>query len=91
VNGHGETPRGGDVLVDAKLNAGATKTMTVVANTAQAATSGFAGGAPKAAPSNTTGSHPVGERIPVKVRDGRAFVQLRDVGPSEVLVLVNRP
>jgi hypothetical protein len=51
----------------------------VVANPAQAAAAAFAG------------THPVGERLPVKQREGAAFVEIRDVPPSEVVVLVSRP
>ena len=55
--------------------------MTAVANTAEAA-AGTAAGI----------SHPVGSRLPVKRRaDGTAFVEIRDLPPSEVLVLVNHP
>ncbi len=91
VNGNGIVARSADVLVDAALNAptaagqpwgpGGQPFLEVVANTAQAA----AGAA-------YAGTHPVGERRPVRFRDdGTAFVEIRDVGPSEVLVLLNRP
>jgi glycosidase len=79
VNGHGTARRGGDVLIDARLNRQPGAELVVLANTAQAATPGFAG------------SHPVGQRLPVKFRNGTAFVEIRDVGPSEVLLLVNHP
>jgi len=89
VNGHGLSPRGGDVVVDAGLNdasapgapwKGAAPYFTVIANTAQA----FAG-------AGYGGSLPVGARVPVSRRgDGTAYVAVRDVGPSEVLVLDNR-
>ena len=79
VNGHGTARRGGDVLIDARLNGKPGAELVVVANTEQAATPGF------------TGSHPVGQKLPVKFRDGIAFVEIRDVGPSEVLLLVNHP
>lgn len=80
VNGHGTQSRGGDVLVDASLSAPGT-TLTVIANTAQSA--GAAGGAL---------SHPVASRLPVKRLDnGTAFVEIRNLPPSEVLVLVNYP
>ncbi len=80
VNSHGGEPRGGDVVVDANLNPEGGE-MTVVANTAEAA-AGTAAGM----------SHPVGSRLPVKRRaDGTAFVEIRDLPPSEVLVLVNHP
>jgi glycosidase len=76
VNGHGTAARGGDVLVDADLNpqGGA---MTVVLNSAEA------GGA-------VAGRHPVGSTLTVqRTPDGTAFVAIRDLPPSEVLVLVN--
>jgi hypothetical protein len=38
-----------------------------------------------------SGPHPVGQRLPVKIRDGVAFVEIRDLGPSEVLLAVNHP
>jgi hypothetical protein len=78
VNGHGRERRGGDVLVDARLNSDAGATFEVVVNTEQAGTPGFAG------------SHPVGQKLPVKIRNGSAFVEIRNLGPSEVIVLVNR-
>ncbi|MGZ8395499.1 MAG: hypothetical protein ACXW3X_02380 [Rhodoplanes sp.] len=80
VNSHGREPRGGDVVVDASLNPEGGE-MTAVANTAEAA-AGTAAGM----------SHPVGSRLPVKRRaDRTAFVEIRDLPPSEVLVLVNHP
>jgi hypothetical protein len=47
--------------------------------TTQAATPGF------------TGPHPVGQKLPVKFRNGTAFVEIRNLGPSEVLLVANRP
>jgi Alpha amylase, catalytic domain len=86
VNGNGAAARGGDVLVDAALNtrgaaSASAPVFQVIANTAQAAVGpGYAG------------PHPVGEKLSVGVRDGNAFfVPIRNVPPSEVLVLVNRP
>ena len=79
VNGHGTARRGGDVLIDARLNRQPGAELVVLANTEQAASSDF------------TGSHPVGEKVPVQLRAGSAFVVIRDLGPSEVLLLVNRP
>jgi hypothetical protein len=80
VNAHGTQTRGGNVLVDAGLNPEGGE-MTVIANTAQAA-----------APSASDAAHPVGSRLPVKrLPDGTAFVEIRDLPPSEVLVLVNHP
>lgn len=78
VNGHGSERRGGDVVVDLNLNAGAM--LEVVANTEQAGST------------NYQGKHPVGTQLPVMRRDGGpAYVEIRDVGPSEVIVLVNHP
>jgi hypothetical protein len=37
-----------------------------------------------------TGTHPVGSRVAVSTRNGAAFLAIRDVPPSEVLVLINR-
>lgn len=77
------------VVHDPSLNAssapgnpwsGASPFFEVVANSAEvAAGAGYAG------------THPVGSQLPVQIRDGIAFVSLRDVGPSEVIVLNNRP
>jgi glycosidase len=89
VNGHGTQSRGADVLVDANLNAASAAGkpwgnsapfLTVVANSAQTAV-----GAAYA------GTHPVGEKLAVQSRDGSLFVSLRNVQPSEVVVLSNRP
>jgi glycosidase len=88
VNGHGAESRGADVLVDATLNAtstpgnpfaGAPPFFTVIANSAQAA----------AGPAYS-GTHPVGQKLPVQIRDGSSFVSIRGVMPSEVVVLTNR-
>lgn len=91
VNGNGTAARGGDVAVDASLNApdapghpwdvfGGQPTLVVLANSAQAA----AGAA-------YAGPHPVGQQLPVKHRNGVSFIEIRDLPPAEVLVLVNRP
>jgi len=93
VNGHGSQARGADVIVDAKLNAQGVAgnpwgpegpALEVVANSMQAAHMAAHPGSPY------TGPHPIGQRVVVQRRDGAAFVSIRDVGPSEVLVLVNR-
>ena len=77
VNGHGTEARGGEVLVDAALNPPGSA-MRVALNSAEA------GGAAGAA-------FPVGTPVPVRRRsDGAAFVPLRDLPPSEMLVLLNR-
>lgn len=78
VNAHGTQLRGSDVLVDAGLNPPGSE-LTVIANTAETA-SGSAGGV----------ALPIGSRVPVKqLGDGTAFVEIRNLPPSEVLVLVN--
>jgi glycosidase len=79
-NANGNAERGADVLVDASLNPpGAT--MTVVLNSTQAGGAGA-----------FNGSHPVGSRLPiVRTADGAAYVEVREVPPSGVLVLANRP
>jgi len=89
VNGHGTDRRGGDVLIDANLNSSnasgnpwgaAAPSLLVVANTAQAA-----------ARIGYTGSHAIGSNVAIEWRNGTAYVSIRDIGPSEVIVLVNRP
>ncbi len=80
VNAHGDEWRSADVLVDATLNPPGTSMQTVL-NTAQ-----FAG------PGRFHGSHPIGSWLPVKqAPDGTAYVEMRDIPPSEILVLTNRP
>lgn len=78
VNGHGNQSRGGDVLVARELNS-AGGNFQVVLNTAEIAASG-----------GYHGTHARGQLLPVKMRDGAAYVEIRDVGPSEVLLLANR-
>ncbi|HEX4489376.1 MAG TPA: alpha-amylase family glycosyl hydrolase [Terriglobales bacterium] len=89
VNGHGTQSRGGDVVVDSSLNSpsaagnpwnGSAPFFEVVANSAEAAATG-----------TYAGTHPVGSQLPVSVRNGTAYISLRDVASSEVVVLVNRP
>jgi len=89
VNVHGTDARGGDVLVDPALNSptaagnpwgGAAPFFVVVANSAQSA-----------AGAGYSGSHAVGTHVPVHWRSGTAYVEIRDVQPSEALVLINRP
>jgi hypothetical protein len=76
VNGHGRERRGADVVVDGSLNPPGSQ-MTVVLNTAEAA--GMLGAA-----------HPAGSVVPVqRSPDRTAFVALRDVEPSEALVLTS--
>jgi hypothetical protein len=78
INPNGLVVRGADVLVDAQLNL-PDSTMTVILNSAET------GGAPSPA-------HPVGSQVPVRrTASGAAYVEIRNVDPSEVLVLANRP
>lgn len=79
VNAHGTQPRGGDVLVDAGRNPPGSE-LTVIANTAQTAAGPASGIA-----------HPIGSRLAVqRLADGTAYVKIRNLPLSEVLVLVNR-
>lgn len=80
LNAHGAASRGADILVDASLNppSGA---MTVVLNTKQAADA-----------AGHASNHPIGSRLPVRrLADGTAYVEIRDVPPSEIIVLTNHP
>jgi glycosidase len=80
LNSHGTDARGSDVLVDAGLNA-PDGSMRVILNTAEAA------GDPRG-----PGRHPMGSSVPVRrTADGKAYVEIRDVGASEILVLTNHP
>jgi glycosidase len=77
INTHGERHRGADVLVDASLN-DAGGSFQVVVNTAETADAAYAG------------AHPVGSSLPARTRHGIRFLEIRDLAPSEVLVLSNR-
>ncbi len=80
LNAHGVESRQAGVLVDAGLNPPGSS-MTVVLNTAQAAD-----------PQGFAGSHPVGEKLAVKrAADGKAFVEIRNLQPSEIVALANHP
>jgi glycosidase len=79
VNGHGVESRGADVLVDASLNPVPSSSFTVIANSAEAGQGSPAGI-----------GHPVGSTVPVK-HDGCSFIELRSIGPSEVVLLINKP
>ncbi len=89
VNGNGSFPRGGDVLVDPRLNAASAPAnpwgaagpfFRVIANSAQAAVGAA-----------YSGPYPLGADLPVRSRGGDLFIEIRDLPPSEVLVLINRP
>ncbi len=78
LNPNGLAARGADVLVDAQLNP-PNSVFTVIMNSAEAS-----GGA--------ASDHPVGSQAPVgHTPSGAAYVEIRNVGPSEALVLINRP
>ncbi len=92
VNGNGAQNRGADVAVDADLNAATAPGrpagagapfMQVVINSAEAAA--------LATGSAYTGVHPAGQKLLIQNGNGVSFVQIRDLQPSEVLVLTNRP
>ncbi len=80
VNSHGTDERGANVLVDAELNSPDSQ-MTVILNTAQAAT-----------PQGYTGTHPVSSTTPIiRSSDGAAYIEIRGIQASEVIVLTNHP
>ncbi|MCW5602340.1 hypothetical protein [Nitrosomonas sp.] len=80
VNAHGREIRGGNVIVDANLNPSGSE-MTVKVNTHESVNG-----------TSATVAHPVDSHLPVKrLNDGTTFVEIRNVQPSEVLVLVNHP
>ena len=81
LNANGTERRGADVIVDASLNSGQTGAMTVVLNTAQIGQeSGF------------SGLHPAGSTVPVhRTADGRTFVRIQNIPPTEIIVLANHP
>jgi hypothetical protein len=68
------------VLVGAELNRAGSH-LTALVNTAQAAAgAGFAG------------AHPANSTVPVAwTEDGTAYVEVGELGPSEVVVFTNRP
>jgi hypothetical protein len=76
VNLHPTVSRGANVLVDASLNGSA---MKVALNTAQAAER-----------TNYLGLYKIGSAIPLQRNaSGVAYIAIRDLPPSEVLVLLN--
>jgi glycosidase len=78
VNTHGERARGADVMIDASMNEPGSS-FRVIVNTAETADAGY------------DGTHRVGSSVLTRTRDGVRFLEIRDVPPSEVLVLINRP
>lgn len=79
VNGHGTENRGADVLVDDALSSAPGSGFRVIANTAQAAQG-----------SSYAGRHAIGTRLAVQ-HAGSSFLEVRDLGPSEALVLLKEP
>ncbi len=79
VNGHGNEPRGADVLVDWNLNSAPSSCFTVIANSAQIAQGSL-----------YRGAHALGSTVSVKF-DDCAFLEIRGLDPSEALVLTNKP
>jgi hypothetical protein len=78
INGHGLEGRGADIVVDNDLNAAEGCFFEVIASTAQTAAGAGYGG-----------PHPVGQRLPVRREGQTAYVEVRGVPASEVLVLRN--
>jgi glycosidase len=79
VNVNGTQSRGANILVDAGLS-GVVGALTVIANSAESAGTGGAV------------SHPINSTVNVRrLPDGSAYVKIRDLGPSEMLVLHNLP
>ncbi len=80
-NSHGSQSRSADVLVDGILNQSQSKEeMTVVFNSAQVASQ-----------YRRQGSYRKGSKLMVKRRDGIAYVEIRDLAPSQVLVASSYP
>jgi hypothetical protein len=80
INPNGGAVRGGDVVVSAELCRVGT-TFRVIANTAQVKVPGVA----------FAGSHPVGSRVHVRGLSSPgepAFIEIREIPPAEVLVLI---
>lgn len=80
LNPHGNETRGADIVVDAELNpVGAV--LTVVLNSVQAAN-----------PATFSGTHPTGSTVGIKHHsNGCAFIEIRGLSPSELLVFSNHP
>lgn len=82
LNSHGKEARSANVLVDASLNPPPGSIMSVVLNTAQEA----------AKPRRYAGTHPAGSKAEVqRTPEGMAYVEIKDLAPSEMLVLANHP
>jgi hypothetical protein len=80
INPNGSASRGGDVVIAAELSNRGDE-FTVLVNSAEVA----------AGPAGYHGTHPAGSKVTVKGRNQPAepaFVEIRDVGPAEVIVLI---
>lgn len=78
LNSHGTGDRGARVLVDANLTP-VGSSMTVILNTAEVATPGYAG------------PHKVGSTVAVRRQDGIAYIEIQPIPASEFLILTNHP
>jgi hypothetical protein len=84
TNPNGSASRGGDVVVAAELSHRGDE-LVVLVNTAEVAAVAAGG------PGSYHGTHPAGSRVTVRGRNHPAepaFVEIRDVAPAEVVVLV---
>lgn len=79
INSHGGQNSSGNVLVARELNKDGEK-WKVLANTAETAAGGGYAGANK-----------IGDEIAVQMSGATPFLAIRDVEPSEILILTNRP
>ena len=78
VNGHGNESRGGDIIISKELNMIYPSTFKVILNTAELVTGrGY------------TGTHPVGSKLIVNYEGDVAYLEIRNVAPSEILLLIN--
>ena len=79
VNGHGNDSRGADVLVDRSLNSAIPCFFKVLVNTEEIIED-----------AGYTGTHKAGEEIQVQYEGDIAYLAIRDIAPSGVIVLTNR-
>lgn len=79
VNGHGTDCRGADVIVDRSLNSSYPCFFKVLLNTAE-----LIEGA------GYTGTHPVNQEIQVSYEGNSAYLEIRNIAPSGVIILTNR-
>lgn len=80
LNPHGRESRGGDILVDARLNGVGTR-LTVVFHSVEVAD-----------PQSFSGTHPLASSVAVQHHsDGKAFIEVRGLEPSGVIVFASHP